>query len=171
MTIDVTEKQFEDLIEKTLLDSGYEKGTKNYDRKLAIDYEILIRFIQNSQKEKWDKLEEIHAETTRDEILRALEKALELESMIHSIRDSESILGSGIKEILDDEKELRLFATRSVQAITDISKGEILHEGINFEILRSGNCSRGAEPRFLEIINGKKSLKDIKKDEGITEYD
>ena len=87
MTIDVTEKQFEDLIEKTLLDSGYEKGTKNYDRKLAIDYEILIRFIQNSQKEKWDELEEIHAETTRDEILRALEKALESESMIHVLRN------------------------------------------------------------------------------------
>ena len=87
MTIAVTEKQFEDLIEKTLLDSGYEKGTKNYDRKLAIDYEILIRFIQNSQKEKWDELEEIHAESTRDEILRALEKALESESMIHVLRN------------------------------------------------------------------------------------
>lgn len=95
----------------------------------------------------------------------------ELESMIRSIRESELARGTGIKEILDDEKELRSFATRSVQAITDISKGEILREGINFEILRSGNCSRGAEPRFLETINGKISLKDIKKDEGITEYE
>ncbi len=95
---------------------------------------------------------------------------IELESMIHAIRESEKVLGLGIKEILDDEKELRSFATRSVQAITDISKGEILREGINFEILRSGNCSRGAEPRFLETINGKISLKDIKKDEGIIEY-
>jgi N-acetylneuraminate synthase len=95
----------------------------------------------------------------------------ELESMIHLIRESESALGSGIKEILDDEKELRLFATRSIQAITDISKGDVLREGINFEVLRSGNCSRGIEPRFLETVNGKKSLKNIKKDEGITEYE
>lgn len=95
----------------------------------------------------------------------------ELESMIHSIRESELALGSGIKEILDDEKELRLFATRSIQAITDISKGDILREGINFDILRPGNRSRGVEPRFLDIVNGKKSLKDIKKDEGITEYE
>ena len=94
----------------------------------------------------------------------------ELESMIHSIRESESMLGSGIKEILDDEKELRSFATRSIQAITKISKGEILREGINFEILRSGNCTRGDEPRFLETINGKISLKDVEKDDGITEY-
>jgi len=77
----------------------------------------------------------------------------------------------GIKEILDDEKELRLFATRSIQAITDISKGDILREGINFDILRPGNRSRGIEPRFLDIVNSKKSLKDIKKDEGITEYE
>jgi len=91
MTIAVIEKQLEDLIEKTLLDSGYVKGSKNYDRKLAIDYEILIRFIQKSQKEKWEKLQEIHAESTRDEILRALEKALESESMIYVIRNGFTI--------------------------------------------------------------------------------
>ena len=86
MTITVTERQFEDLIEKTLLNSGYVNGTENYDRKLAIDYEILLQFIQKSQKEKWKKLQEIHAESTRDEILRSLEKALESESMIYVLR-------------------------------------------------------------------------------------
>ena len=40
MTIAVTERQLEDLIEKTLLDSGYEKGTESYDRKLAIDNDL-----------------------------------------------------------------------------------------------------------------------------------
>jgi N,N'-diacetyllegionaminate synthase len=95
----------------------------------------------------------------------------ELQSMVNAIRKSQSMFGVGIKEILDVEKELRSFATRSIQAITDISKGEVLREGINFEILRSGNCNRGAEPRFLENINGKIALNDIKKDEGIIEYD
>ena len=95
----------------------------------------------------------------------------ELQSMVDAIRRSQSMFGVGIKEILDVEKELRSFATRSIQSITNISKGEVLREGINFEILRSGNCNRGAEPRFLENINGKIALKDIKKDEGITEYD
>ena len=87
MTIAVTEKQFEDLIEKSLLDSGYVNGTKSYDVKLAIDHDILIQFIEKSQKEKLDKLKEIHAESTRDEILRELEKALETESMIHVLRN------------------------------------------------------------------------------------
>ena len=91
MTIDVTEKQFEDLIENSLLNSGYVKGTENYDRKLAIDHEILIQFIKKSQKENWDKLEEIHAESTRNEILRALEKELESKSMIQVLRKGFSV--------------------------------------------------------------------------------
>jgi len=41
----------------------------------------------------------------------------ELEIMIKSIRQAQLSFGSGIKEILEDEKELRQFATRSVQAI------------------------------------------------------
>ena len=74
------------------------------------------------------------------------------------------------KEIVEEEKELRRFATRSIQAIKDIVKGEILQEGVNFEILRPGNRSRGTEPRFLDNINGKRVVKDIKKGDGITEY-
>ncbi|MDE1818801.1 MAG: N-acetylneuraminate synthase family protein [Thaumarchaeota archaeon] len=95
----------------------------------------------------------------------------ELESMIKFIRDAELAKGNGKKEILKEEFELRRFATRSIQAIKDISKGEILQEGINFEILRPGNRIRGVEPRFLDIVNGKKAIKEIKRGDGITEYE
>ena len=94
----------------------------------------------------------------------------ELELMIKSIREAEKAKGSGKKEILKEELELRHFATRTIQAIRDISKGEVLQEGINFEILRPGNRIRGVEPRFLETVNGKKAKNDIKKGDGITEY-
>lgn len=95
----------------------------------------------------------------------------ELELMIKFIRDAESAKGSGKKEILKEESELRRFATRSIQAIKDISKGEILQEGVNFEILRPGNRTRGVEPRFLDMVNGKKAVKEIKRGDGITEYE
>ena len=49
-------------------------------------------------------------------------------------------------------------------------KDEILIEGKNFDILRSGNRIRGMEPRFLELVSGKKATKFIKKGDGITEY-
>jgi len=95
---------------------------------------------------------------------------IELEYMIKSIRKSQLSFGSGLKEILDTENELRQFATRSLQAIDDIKKDEILIEGKNFDILRSGNRIRGMEPRFLELVSGKKATKFIKKGDGITEY-
>ena len=94
----------------------------------------------------------------------------ELEFMIKSIRQAQLSFGNGVKEILEDEKELRQFATRSIQAITDIQKDEFLLEGKNFDVLRPGNRIRGTEPRFLESINGKKSSKFIKKGDGITDY-
>lgn len=95
----------------------------------------------------------------------------ELELMIKSIRNAEIAKGNGNKIILDEEVELRRFATRSIQAIKNISKGDILKEGVNFDILRPGNRSRGVEARFLDLVNGKKSKKDVKQGEGITEFE
>ena len=94
----------------------------------------------------------------------------ELDLMISSIRKAEKAKGSGRKEILKEEMELRRFATRSIQAIKDISKGDIFHEGYNFEVLRPGNRSRGLEARFLSRISGKRAEGDIKSGEGIKDY-
>ena len=91
--------------------------------------------------------------------------------MIDAIRKAEKAKGSGNKEILKEELELRSYATRAIQAIRDISKGEILREGVNFDILRPGNRSRGLEARFLMSVNERRATKDIKKGEGITEYE
>ena len=87
----------------------------------------------------------------------------ELKKMIDAIRDTERAIGSSAKRILDEEVELRNFAKRSIQAITDIKRGEILKEGKNFDILRSGNKKRGMEPRFISKIEGKKSEREFKK--------
>lgn len=95
----------------------------------------------------------------------------ELELMIKTIRNAEKTKGSGKKEILGEEIELRRFATRSLQAVKDISKGDILKEGINFDVLRPGNRTRGLEARFLTSLNGKRSKRDVKKGEGIIEYE
>ncbi len=94
----------------------------------------------------------------------------ELEQMIRAIRSADKTKGSGKKEILEEERELRHFATRAIQATKDIKKGDLLQEGINFEVLRPGNRTRGIEPRFLERVNGKRSKNDVKIGEGITEF-
>ena len=95
----------------------------------------------------------------------------ELEFMVKSIRKADKAKGNSDKEVLKEELELRRFATRSIQATKNIKKGEILREGYNFEILRPGNRIRGMEPRFLNIVNGRRARRDIKMGDGITEYE
>ena len=95
----------------------------------------------------------------------------ELKTMIELIRQAELTLGSNQKQIIDEENELRNFATRRIQSITNISKGEILKEGVNFDILRPGNRIHGLPPIYLEKIEGKKSTKDVKLGDGIIEFE
>lgn len=95
----------------------------------------------------------------------------ELELMVQAIRNAEKAKGTGEKTILEVEKELRQAGTRAIQAIKNIAKGEVLREGINFDVLRPGNRTRGEEPRFLSKVNGKKSKKDVAIGEGITDYE
>jgi len=95
----------------------------------------------------------------------------ELKTMIQAIRNATKTIGSGRKEILDVENELRRFATRSIQATKKIFKGDILIEGDNIDILRPGNQSRGLEARFIYEISGKRSLRDYNIGEGILEYE
>ena len=91
----------------------------------------------------------------------------ELIQFVKTIRESEKALGNGIKKILKEEEELRKFATRSVQAINDISKNDVFVEGKNIDILRSGNQKRGEDARFLTKIVRKKSNRKIKLGDGV----
>ena len=95
----------------------------------------------------------------------------ELKMMIDSIRKADGTKGVGNKTILKEEEELRQFATRSLQAIKKITKGEVLQEGLNFDVLRPGNRIRGLDAIYLNDVNGKKAIKDIEIGDGITDYE
>ena len=95
----------------------------------------------------------------------------ELEEMVKVIRKADTTKGNGEKTILTQEQELHKFATRSIQAIANISKGEIFQEGINIEVLRPGNQKRGLSARFLFDVLGKKASKNIDSGTGITKND
>jgi len=92
----------------------------------------------------------------------------ELKIMIRALRNSKTSLGNPIKEIHNDENELRKFAHRSIQATKFINIGEKFVLGKNIDILRPGNRKRGLEPRFLRKIINKKSNKKIKAGDGIS---
>ena len=56
------EKAFEEAIEQGLIDRGeYEKGDPaKFERVLALDRDILFRFLKITQKDTWDALVGIH---------------------------------------------------------------------------------------------------------------
>lgn len=91
----------------------------------------------------------------------------ELKEMCQAIRLSESMLGTGIKDVLEEEKELFLFARRRIQAVAPIAEGEKFEEGRNISILRPGKQKPGCHPKFLDEILGKKALRPIALGEGI----
>ena len=95
----------------------------------------------------------------------------EIKQMIKCIRAADLSKGKGEKEILQEEIELRKYATRSIQAIKNIKKGDILEEGKNFDILRPGNRLRGIDAKFLKSIDGKRATEDIDEGDGITNYE
>jgi len=95
----------------------------------------------------------------------------ELATMVKAVRDTDKTKGDGEKIILPIEEDLYKFATRSIQAIKDISIGELLEEGINIDVLRPGKQKRGIPARFLFDVIGKKANKNIKAGQGITKQD
>jgi sialic acid synthase SpsE len=92
---------------------------------------------------------------------------VELAAMVKAIRQAEQIRGDGVKAVGTHEKELRSFAVRAIQATRDLSRGDELVEGDNFDVLRPGKRSAGMHPRHLDALRGRKVATAIKAGEGI----
>lgn len=97
--------------------------------------------------------------------------AEELKQMVQAIRTTEKMMGAGDKVIFAQEQELATFARRGLQATRDIAPGEILKQGVNFDILRPGNQKQGLHPRHLGQIEGKPAARPIALGQGLTEGD
>ncbi len=95
----------------------------------------------------------------------------ELKAMVDAIRATEAVLGDGIKQVQDAERELYGFAQRAVQATCAITKGEVLQEGKNIDILRAGKQSKGVHSQFIDQISGSRAMRNIAAGEGIGEGD
>jgi len=95
----------------------------------------------------------------------------ELKVMVRAIRDAEKARGSGVKEVLPAEEELRHYARRGLQATQDIEPGTLLEEGVNFDILRPGKQRLGMHPRWIDCAHGHRATRRIKVGDGITEGD
>jgi len=90
----------------------------------------------------------------------------ELFRMVDGIRKIELAKGSEQKKVSAGEKELRRFAYRSIFAVANISKGDIITRE-NSYVLRPGKRQRGVDAKFYSKILGSKASKDIKYNQAI----
>jgi N-acetylneuraminate synthase len=95
----------------------------------------------------------------------------ELAMFVEKVRTAEMMVGSGIKEVLPEERELFLFAKRAVQATQAIQKNEQFELGKNIDLLRPGNNKKGSHPSQLNTIIGKHASHDIQDGEGVKPED
>lgn len=85
----------------------------------------------------------------------------ELKQMITSIRNVEKAMGTGEKTPSESEKKNIAIARKSIVALIDIKKGDILTE-INITTKRPGN---GLSPMKWHEVIGQKAKRDFQKDE------
>lgn len=87
----------------------------------------------------------------------------ELKEMVKKIRNIEKALGDGIKQPNESEKEIMQFARKVLVINKNMKAGSLITKS-NIEIKRAG---KGINPEFIDIIVGKKLIKDIDEDEAI----
>lgn len=87
----------------------------------------------------------------------------ELKAMVQAIRNIESALGTGIKQVTESERGNIAVARKSIVASTYIKKGEALTDS-NLSVKRPGT---GISPMLWETVVGTKATKDYQPDDQI----
>jgi N-acetylneuraminate synthase len=84
----------------------------------------------------------------------------ELARLVQAVRRTEAVLGTGRKEVLPVEDELRHFARRSVFATRAIRKGEAFSRE-NVDVLRHGKLAAGLPPAALPRVLASTAAREI----------
>jgi len=90
----------------------------------------------------------------------------QLTEMVAVIRDTETALGTGKKNVLDVESELHDKARRAVHAAEEIAAGEEFTSE-NVKVLRPGERGTGLHPKFYNELLGKIAARDIQRGAGL----
>lgn len=95
MTSIHTEEIFEQAIVEDLVDNGgYIAGDSNdFDRELAIDTPTFIKFLQQSQPDKWERLQGLHGSNIESNVIKRFIKEVNLRGVLDVIRKGFTDLG------------------------------------------------------------------------------
>lgn len=88
MTVNTREIGFEDLIEKELVRlHGFRVGkNSDFDLNIALDKQIVLEFLQETQSERFEKLAEIHGTGAEEKILDRLDQEIENRGLLDVLR-------------------------------------------------------------------------------------
>ena len=88
MSIDVTEKRFEQDIETFMLsiEGGYTKTTDTYDANCGLYVDTLIKFIQNTQHKEWARFENANKVNPINKFIQAFNLACDEYGLLHILR-------------------------------------------------------------------------------------
>ena len=94
---DVKEKRFEEDIESYLCtEGGYTKGNpKQFNRKLALDEETFLSFIQTSQPKQWERYVKIYDQDSEKKIIERFCREVKLKGLLRVFR--QGFIDRGIK--------------------------------------------------------------------------
>ena len=89
-----TEKKFEKHIEKYLNLIKFKSiNHQKYNRKLCLIEEELLDFIKKTQKEKWNKLQDVYGDQVEEKILDRISSEISRRGVIDVFRNQVSIVG------------------------------------------------------------------------------
>lgn len=119
--MDVSERNFEATIEQEMLARGYlQRRTEDYDRDLCLDPDMVLRFVQATQPEEWDRLRAQYGAETRARFLARLKAEIERRGTLDVLRKGVRDVGahvrlayfvpsSGLNPALQQQYESNLF--------------------------------------------------------------
>ncbi|EAL52469.1 probable type I restriction enzyme HsdR VC1765 [Campylobacter upsaliensis RM3195] len=113
-----TEKNLESFIESSLLENGYiKRASKDYDKSLGMDKELFERFLESSQKDSLERLEqknigkqeflkEVSSQIRRRGILKALQSHIEIRGVTIKLAYSKPNSSDNPQAIEDYKKNI-----------------------------------------------------------------
>lgn len=103
------------LVAQLVSGQGYEERTPDdYDRVSALDRELVVRFVKNTQPDEWSKLEAHYSASAEAEFFKNLEKALKTRSTLDVLRGGIKMI-PGIKFALSYFKPASALEPKRVQ--------------------------------------------------------
>jgi len=91
----MSEEEFEEHIVNALKEGGYrERFNENYNKNLALDEDLFLEFVKDSQFDQWNELQNLFGSDPGEEILNSLSDSLNKKGTIWTVRNGFKVSGN-----------------------------------------------------------------------------